>query len=251
MNLSYDISRIDRLGVGVSSLCAIHCAIVPVAATVLPLLGFGFLADKRIEHTVLLVSIALASDSVCWGIRIHRQRRILVLFGAALLLMLAGRGFTEGSAEATLVVLGAALFVCGHLVNHYLCRRCQRCHDWEEGSRLFILYVFLRALVEFVPVCFRTEVIRLAFVLSRQVRIFFNHDPAHGITSLFRSWFSVLGLSKCPQRRCRQGNQADDQLSSFHGSFSVNRNLRASYQSAQPFFNERSRRSDERRETAF
>jgi AcrB/AcrD/AcrF family len=69
----------------------------------LPLLGFGFLADKRIEHTVL-VSIALASASVCWGIRIHRQRRILVLFGAALFLMLAGRGFTEGSAEATLVV---------------------------------------------------------------------------------------------------------------------------------------------------
>ena len=78
------ISRIDRLGAGVSFICAIHCAIVPFAATVLPLLGFGFLADERIERTVLITSIGLASASVCWGIRVHRQRRILLLFGAAL-----------------------------------------------------------------------------------------------------------------------------------------------------------------------
>jgi hypothetical protein len=129
MILPTNISKIDRLGAGVSFLCAIHCAIVPSAATVLPLLGFGFLADKRVEHSVLLVSIALASTSVCWGIRIHRQRRILALFGAALFLVLVGRGFAQGSAEITLVVLGAVLFVCGHVVNHHLCRHCQRCHD--------------------------------------------------------------------------------------------------------------------------
>ena len=58
-------------------------------------LGTGSLADKGIEHYVLLVPVALATTSVCWGIRIHRQRRILVLFGAALFLMLAGREFEE------------------------------------------------------------------------------------------------------------------------------------------------------------
>ena len=130
MNLPLNISRIDRLGAGVSCACAIHCAIVPFAATILPLLGFGFLADERIERTVFLASVALASMSVCWGIRIHRQRRILILFGAALLLMVVGKGLTSQPAEMALVIPGAGLFVCGHVLNQRLCRSCRRCgHD--------------------------------------------------------------------------------------------------------------------------
>src|SRR5437762_10390032 len=136
MNLPLHISRIDRLGASVSFVCAIHCAIVPFAATVLPLVGFGFLADERIEWTVLIASIALATVSVCWGIRIHHQRRILGLFGAALVLICAGRAFATGAAEIALVVPGAALFVCGHFVNNRLCRMCSRCqheHTFRES----------------------------------------------------------------------------------------------------------------------
>jgi len=130
MNLPLKIPSIDRLGAGVSFACAIHCAIVPFAATILPLLGFGFLADERIERTVLLASIALASVSVCWGIRIHGRRRILMLFGTALFLMVAGKGFAEKPVEIALIVPGAALFVCGHMLNRRLCRSCRRCgHD--------------------------------------------------------------------------------------------------------------------------
>jgi len=130
MNLPLNISRVDRLGAGVSFACAIHCAIVPFAATILPLLGLGFLADERIERTVFLASIALASASVCWGIRIHRRRRILVLFGTALFLMVAGKGFVEKPVEIALTVPGAALIVCGHMLNRRLCRSCRRCgHD--------------------------------------------------------------------------------------------------------------------------
>ena len=104
MNLPFEIARIDRLGARISFLCAIHCVVVPFAATVLPLVGFGFLADERVERTVLITSIALASASVCWGIRIHRQRRILLLFGVALFLILFGRRFARGLTEIALVV---------------------------------------------------------------------------------------------------------------------------------------------------
>jgi MerC mercury resistance protein len=121
------ISRIDRLGAGVSFVCAIHCVVMPFAATVLPLLGFGFLADERIERTVLITSIALASASVCWGIRLHRQRRILLLFGAALCLILAGKTFARDKMEVALVVPGAILFVCGHMLNQRLARHCGNC----------------------------------------------------------------------------------------------------------------------------
>jgi hypothetical protein len=125
MDLPFNISRIDRLGAGVSFVCAIHCAIVPFAATILPLLGIGFLADERIERTVLFTSIALACASVCWGIRLHRQRRILLLFGAALFLIMGGHQFGQGTTEIVPVVMGAALFSSGHLLNRHLCRSCK------------------------------------------------------------------------------------------------------------------------------
>jgi MerC mercury resistance protein len=124
---SVSISRIDRLGAGVSFLRAIHCAVLPFAATVLPLLGFGFLADERVEQMFLLTSIALASASVCWGIRVHRQRHILLLFGGALTLILTGKTLAKERLEIALAVPGAILFVCGHLVNQHLARRCGRC----------------------------------------------------------------------------------------------------------------------------
>jgi hypothetical protein len=52
----------------------------------------------------------LASASVCWGIRIHGRRRILMLFGAALFLMVIGKGFGSRPAEIALIVPGAMLF---------------------------------------------------------------------------------------------------------------------------------------------
>jgi len=132
---STHLTHLDRAGATVSLACAVHCAIVPFAITVLPLLGIGFLADERVERIVLIVSIALAAMSICWGIHVHRQRRILFLFGAALFLVLIGRGFMEGVFETFTVVLGAGLFVCSHLVNRRLCESCESCeHNSTKAS---------------------------------------------------------------------------------------------------------------------
>ena len=102
-----------------------------MATTILPLVGISFLADERAEHIFLAVSLALATASVCWGVRIHKQRRILFVFGTALFLVFSGRNQFSGIAETLMVVAGALLFVCGHLVNRRLCRQCSAC----DGDR--------------------------------------------------------------------------------------------------------------------
>jgi hypothetical protein len=101
--------------------------LTPFAATILPLLGIGFLAEKRAEYVFLAVSLTLAATSVCWGLRVHKQRRIVPIFVAALTLILVGRAATEGIHEVVLVVLGAVLFVCGHLLNYRLSQSCRHC----------------------------------------------------------------------------------------------------------------------------
>ena len=121
------------LGASASFACAIHCAVVPFASLILPLWGVGFLTDKRAEQIALAVSIALAGTSICWGIRIHGQRRLLALFGAALLFIGVGHGSMDGSVEVVMVAIGTTLFAYGHLINHRLCSACQKCSGEEHS----------------------------------------------------------------------------------------------------------------------
>jgi hypothetical protein len=128
MNKAFtNLHYIDRLGASVSFVCAVHCAVTPFAVTILPLVGLSFLTNALVERVVLAVSLLLATASVCWGVRFHKQRRILMIFGAALFLILMGRTLVEGPLETLFVVLGASLFVCSHCINRYFCRRCGVC----------------------------------------------------------------------------------------------------------------------------
>jgi hypothetical protein len=130
------LSLIDRCGTSASLACAIHCAVVSVAATMLPVLGLGFVADPRVEVIMLGSSFVLASASMCCGIRVHGEYRILVVFAAALSLMAIGHNFLDGLTETFIIVTGASLVACGHILNRYLCRTCQRCGELKaNGAR--------------------------------------------------------------------------------------------------------------------
>lgn len=97
-------------------------------------MGLGFFADESVETLLLGTSLVLAVGSLCWGLRIHRQRRTLLLLGAALLLIVGGRFSPEETTEVVSVVLGAVLLACGHLLNRHLCKTCLQCQDSPMDS---------------------------------------------------------------------------------------------------------------------
>ncbi len=119
--------RIDQLGAGLSLACALHCLAAPLLLSLLPFAGLGFLASESMETALLGASLVLAVGSLCWGFRMHHQRRPLLLLGAALLLILGGRFSLEEMAEVACVVLGAGLLAGGHLLNRHLCKTCLQC----------------------------------------------------------------------------------------------------------------------------
>ena len=127
-------SHIDRIGAGVSFVCAIHCALMPFVIALLPFAGHSFLADERLENIIVAISIALAGLSIWAGIRIHGERRLLILFGAALVFIVGGRGVEGGPWETPCMVLGGLLFVCGHFLNHRL-RHCVQACCAKDVSR--------------------------------------------------------------------------------------------------------------------
>ena len=125
-----DVSRLDRAGATASFLCAIHCAVMPLIITMLPLLGLSFLASEPVEWGLLAASATLGSWSLCLGFRQHRSRRVFLVLGAALAFLLAGRLFEEhqfGIWGPIAMVLGGLSMMSAHLLNHRLCHACKVC----------------------------------------------------------------------------------------------------------------------------
>jgi MerC mercury resistance protein len=119
---------VGRAGFWASSVCAIHCAITPLVAGLLPILGLGFLANNSVEWIFIGGSLVLGIYSLGNNyLRLHHDLRPLMLFVlGGVLLMLANWLFAEDAVGISVSVTGAIFMSGAHLVNrrvlsHQLC----------------------------------------------------------------------------------------------------------------------------------
>jgi hypothetical protein len=114
---------LDRVGVVLSSVCALHCAVMPAIAGFLPLMGLSESIPETLESVVLLTSVATAIASLTGGCRHHRQWRPWGFLLGGLSLIGAGRLLVEEVPwlEIAFVMSGALLLATAHLINWRLC----------------------------------------------------------------------------------------------------------------------------------
>jgi len=110
-------NRLDHLGMLVSLLCAVHCALLPLAITMLPLLGLEFLAHPAIELGIISLSliIGLVSMGRSWFKHHRIQPSIFMLFGFAAIL--TGHLFIAERWEWIFLTLGGFAIVIAHYQN--------------------------------------------------------------------------------------------------------------------------------------
>ena len=65
---------LDRIGITATSLCALHCIMLPILLPALPLLGLGFLADHAWEHVFLLITALLGGFALYSGYKRYHQK---------------------------------------------------------------------------------------------------------------------------------------------------------------------------------
>ena len=103
----------DRLGVGLSTLCAAHCVgTVALAGS----LGAA-LANPLIHEVGLALALILGLVAFGGGLLRHTRPQPLVLGGAGLALMAVALLVPHGVGEAALTVAGVALLAAGHWWN--------------------------------------------------------------------------------------------------------------------------------------
>ena len=120
---------LDRIGITATSLCALHCILLPVLLPALPLLGLSFLADHAWEHTFLLITAILGSVALFSGFKKYHRR----LYPFYLLFLGVGiywikHDFSE-AIQPYFILVGATLIVAAHIINLKLCNSCKKCTD--------------------------------------------------------------------------------------------------------------------------
>ncbi len=129
-NLSH--STVDNIGACLSFACAVHCMAAPLLLTVLPLTGLGFILAESTELVMVASAGGIAVGSLAWGFRSHRKRRVFLVLGGALMLIIIARLGVSENAEVIFTVLGGLLLMGAHLVNRHLCRTCQPCKTLDN-----------------------------------------------------------------------------------------------------------------------
>ena len=117
----------DKIGIWTSSLCAVHCLILPALLPVIPFLGASIFAEHWFEKTILSLSMIIGFWALLTGFyRYHRQLYPLysLLLGG---LIYWNKDMFGHDFEPYTVTAGAVLIVASHLLNIRLCKSCQTC----------------------------------------------------------------------------------------------------------------------------
>lgn len=124
---------LDRIGITATSLCALHCILLPVLLPALPLLGLSFLADHTWEHVFLIFTAILGSVALFSGFkRYHRKLYPFYLLFLGVGIYWIKHDFSE-DLEVYFIVIGASLIVAAHFINLKLCNSCKECA--EDGCQ--------------------------------------------------------------------------------------------------------------------
>ncbi|MFC3559197.1 MerC domain-containing protein [Pedobacter jamesrossensis] len=117
--------NLDKLGITASTFCAIHCAIVPLLLTFLPLWGLGFLADERVEIFMIVISLLLGIWSMSSSYRkLHRKVTPSIILITGFLLIALGHFSGIKHLEPILIPFGGLAIAAAHFVNLKLARNC-------------------------------------------------------------------------------------------------------------------------------
>ena len=124
----------DALGITTSLACAIHCAILPLLLTSLPVFGVNIIHNYVFEYGMIGLAFAVGMYALYHGYKKHHHKALPVFFfSAGISFLLLKELFHDY--RILLLIPAVILIVAAHYINYRLCRKANHCHagDCNHG----------------------------------------------------------------------------------------------------------------------
>ena len=117
----------DAWGIGASLACAIHCALLPLFPSSLPLFGVNIIHNIFFEAGMIVLALCIGSYSLYHGYKKHHHNwQPLFIFFSGFILLVAKQFFVRY--ETWLLIPAVALIITAHLLNFRFCRVHNHAH---------------------------------------------------------------------------------------------------------------------------
>jgi hypothetical protein len=112
----------DGLGVLTSLACAIHCAILPLMVTSLPLFGINIVHNQLFEWSMIALAFGVGVYSLGHGYLKHHQSIVPLAIFIAGFAFLVTKQFFHGY-ENWLLMPAVLMIISAHYQNYRMCHR--------------------------------------------------------------------------------------------------------------------------------
>ena len=117
----------DALGITTTLACAIHCAVLPLLLTTLPVFGINIVDNTAFEYFMIFLALIIGCYSLWHGYKRHHHSILpIVVFCVGILLLFAKQVWH--SYQFWLLPFAIVLIVTAHLLNYKACRIHNHAH---------------------------------------------------------------------------------------------------------------------------
>jgi len=121
-------SFFDRFAIGTSTLCAVHCAALPIIVTLFPALFSSAFNDEYFHIILVWLVVPASVIALTMGCKKHRDMKVLLLGAVSITGLISvaifGHDFLGETGEKVATFFFSMLSVAAHLRNHSLCKDC-------------------------------------------------------------------------------------------------------------------------------
>ena len=120
--------KLDKTAIGLSSLCLVHCLLLPVSLAILPSIAILSTLSDEVFH-LLLIALVLPTSMVALllGCKRHKSSAVIALGIGGLMTLgftaVFGHDVLGEQMEKVATVIGALLVAGAHIQNFRLCRQ--------------------------------------------------------------------------------------------------------------------------------
>lgn len=117
----------DALGIAASVACAIHCALLPLVLTSLPILGVNIINNIWFEVSMILIALFIGIYSLRHGFKKHHHNKLpVIIFSVGIALLILKQ--ILHAQQMWFLIPAVILIVSAHYLNYRDCRKDGECH---------------------------------------------------------------------------------------------------------------------------